>query len=59
MPIIEIQSLDYPGVEIFSSLTEAQLRNRLDPERGIYMIEERNQEIWDNEYRTETTGKAE
>ena len=29
----------------------------VDPERGIYMIEERNQEIWDNEYRTETTGK--
>lgn len=39
MPIIEIQSLDYPGVEIFSSLTEAQLRNRLDPERGIFIAE--------------------
>lgn len=39
MPIIEIQSLDHPGVEIFSSLTEAQLRNRLDPERGIFIAE--------------------
>lgn len=39
MPIIEIQSLDHPGAEIFSSLTEAQLRNRLDPERGIFIAE--------------------
>lgn len=39
MPIIEIQTLDHPGVEIFSSLTEAQLRNRLDPEKGIFIAE--------------------
>lgn len=39
MPIIEIQTLDHSGVEIFSSLTEAQLRNRLDPERGIFIAE--------------------
>ena len=39
MPIIEIQSLNHPGAEIFSSLTEAQLRNRLDPERGIFIAE--------------------
>lgn len=39
MPIIEIQTLDHPGIEIFSSLTEAQLRNRLDPEKGIFIAE--------------------
>lgn len=39
MPILEIQTLDHPGVEIFSTLTEAQLRNRLDPERGIFIAE--------------------
>ena len=39
MPIIEISSLSHPGVEIFSSLTEAQLRNRLDPARGIFIAE--------------------
>lgn len=39
MPVIEIQSLDHPGVEVFSTLTETQLRNRLDPQRGIFIAE--------------------
>ena len=39
MNIIEIKSLDQPGVELFSTLTEAQLRNRLDPQRGIFIAE--------------------
>ena len=39
MPIIEITSLNHPGVEMFSSLTEAQLRNRLEPEKGIFIAE--------------------
>lgn len=39
MPIIEISSLTYPGVEIFSTLTEAQLRNRLEPEKGLFIAE--------------------
>ncbi len=39
MPVIEIQSLNHPGVEVFSTLTEAQLRNRLDPQRGIFIAE--------------------
>ena len=39
MPIIKITSLNHPGVEIFSSLTEAQLRNRLEPEKGIFIAE--------------------
>lgn len=39
MPIIEIKSLSHPGVEIFSTLTEAQLRNRLEPSKGIFIAE--------------------
>ncbi len=39
MPIIEIDSLTHRGVEVFSSLTEAQLRNRIDPEKGIFIAE--------------------
>ena len=39
MPIIEITDLAHPGIEIFSSLTEAQLRNRLEPEKGIFIVE--------------------
>ncbi len=39
MAVIEITTLAHPGVEVFSSLTEAQLRNRLDPEKGIFIAE--------------------
>lgn len=39
MPIIEINSLSHPGVEIFGSLTEAQLRNRLNPDQGLFIAE--------------------
>ena len=39
MPIIEITSLNEPGVEVFTSLTEAQLRNRLDPTKGLFIAE--------------------
>lgn len=39
MPIIEISSLSYPGVEVFSTLTEAQLRNRIDPDKGLFIAE--------------------
>ena len=37
--IIEISSLNVPGVEVFHSLTEAQLRNRLHMEDGIFIAE--------------------
>lgn len=37
--IIEITTLTHPGAEIFSTLTEAQLRNRLEPEKGIFIAE--------------------
>lgn len=39
MNLIEIDSLGYPGVEIFASLTEAQLRNVLEPDKGIFIAE--------------------
>ena len=39
MPIINIESLNHPGVELFSTLTEAQLRHRLEPEKGVFIAE--------------------
>ena len=39
MQIIEINSLSHPGVEVFATLTEAQLRNRLEPQKGIFIAE--------------------
>lgn len=39
MPIIRVNSLTHPGLEPYFSLTEAQLRNRLDPGRGIFIAE--------------------
>ncbi len=39
MPVIEIDSLSHPGVEVFSTLTEAQLRNRLEPDKGVFIAE--------------------
>ncbi len=39
MNLIRINSLSHPGVEIFSTLTEAQLRNRLEPTKGIFIAE--------------------
>ena len=35
----EIKSLDDPRVEVYSTLTEAQLRRRLEPEKGIFIAE--------------------
>ncbi|MBR5639248.1 MAG: RNA methyltransferase [Muribaculaceae bacterium] len=39
MAIIEITSLDHEGVQVFGTLTEAQLRNRLEPDKGIFIAE--------------------
>lgn len=39
MAVIEISSLVHPGVELFATLTEAQLRNRLEPDKGIFIAE--------------------
>ncbi len=37
--IIEITDFSLPELDIFSRLTEAQLRNRLEPEKGIFIAE--------------------
>ena len=37
--ITEITSLQQPGIEIFSSLTESQLRQRQDAENGLFIAE--------------------
>ena len=39
MAVVLITSLQHPGVEVFSTLTEAQLRNRLEPAKGIFIAE--------------------
>ena len=39
MNIIEISSLETPGLEVFSQLTEAQLRMELEPEKGLFIAE--------------------
>lgn len=39
MPIIKINSLTHPGVEVFSTLTEAQLRNKIEPKKGLFIAE--------------------
>lgn len=39
MPTIRINTLQDPALAVFTSLTEAQLRNRLDPEKGIFIAE--------------------
>lgn len=37
--LINITSLNDPGLELFATLTEAQLRNRLEPEKGVFICE--------------------
>lgn len=39
MPIIYIDSLDHPGVDIFYALTEAQLRNKQHSDKGLFIAE--------------------
>lgn len=39
MPIIEITNLEHPGVAVFASLTEAQLRSRLNPSEAVFIAE--------------------
>ena len=39
MAIIEVTSLEQQGVGVFGTLTEAQLRNRVEPEKGIFIAE--------------------
>ena len=39
MPAIELHDLNHPGAAVFSRLTEAQLRSKVDPEKGIFIAE--------------------
>lgn len=39
MPVISITSLSHPGVDVFSQLTEAQLRNAKHREQGLFVAE--------------------
>lgn len=39
MPIYHIDSIDDPRVAVFGSLTEAQLRSRLDPSQAVFIAE--------------------
>ena len=39
MAIIEISSLKQQGLEVFSTLTEAQLRMQLEPAKGLFIAE--------------------
>ena len=39
MNIIHLTNLDHPGVQPYARLTEAQLRNRLEPDKGIFICE--------------------
>ena len=39
MNLIEITSLEAPELEAYGTLTEAQLRNRLEPEKGLFIAE--------------------
>lgn len=37
--VIVLQSLDDPALDVYARLTEAQIRNRLEPEKGVFIAE--------------------
>ena len=39
MPIIEIDSPQHPALDVYARLTEAQLRNRLNPDNAVFIAE--------------------
>lgn len=39
MNLVEVTSLDAPELEVYGTLTEAQLRNRLEPAKGLFIAE--------------------
>ena len=40
--IIKITDIAAPELDVFARLTEAQLRNRLEPEKGVFIAESPN-----------------
>ena len=39
MQFIRLESIDDPRVEAYTNLTELQLRNRLEPAKGLFIAE--------------------
>lgn len=39
MKVINVDTLDLPELDVYARLTESQLRNRLEPEKGIFIAE--------------------
>lgn len=39
MGLITITSIDAPELDVYARLTEAQLKNRLNPEKGLFIVE--------------------
>lgn len=39
MPLVYVDNLDSPDLDAYARLTEVQLRNRLEPEKGIFIAE--------------------
>lgn len=37
--IVTLNSLDDPALDVYARLTEAQIRNRLEPEKGVFIAE--------------------
>ena len=37
--IIEVSDLAAPELDVYARLTEAQLRNRLEPDKGVFIAE--------------------
>ncbi len=39
MPLVELKTLSDPRLDVYARLTEAQLRNKLEPEKGVFIAE--------------------
>jgi len=39
LKVIEVSSISAPGIDVYGTLTETQLRNRLEPEKGLFIAE--------------------
>lgn len=39
MPLVDIAALDDERLDVYARLTEAQLRNKLEPEKGVFIAE--------------------
>ena len=37
--VIRLESIDDPALDVYARLTEAQIRNRLEPEKGVFIAE--------------------